>query len=319
MSSKDTQSLLLTASAPPFWHCGHTVRTTNVEMLLALAPAAIMAIWHWGMPAARVMALAMVAGIAVEALCQKIMQREVTVDDFSAASTCLMFSFLLPASAPWWLVVLGATLAMSLGKAVFGGLGANPVNSALVGWACVYTSWPVLLEPNTMQLDTFFQDPLILSKYFGPDAVAGMNPATLLAGEQIGGLGSSQGWALLLGGLFLLARRNVRWEIPVAFFLGVILCGSLFLGMDSTRYASPLFHLCTGATLLCGFFLAPEWASSPSRRLPMLLYGLFAGMLVVVIRSCGIYADGAPFAVLLANLLAPLLDGIAPKPFGARR
>ena len=151
MSQTNQQPVLLAVSAPPFWHCGRTVKKASYAMLLALAPAAFMAVWHWGIPAARVMALAMVTGIATEALCQKIMGQDISVDDFSGAVSCLLFAFLLPANAPWWLVMLGAALAIGLGKMAFGGLGANAVNTALVGWAMLYVSWPCLLYTSSFR------------------------------------------------------------------------------------------------------------------------------------------------------------------------
>ena len=188
MSQTNQQPVLLAVSAPPFWHCGRTVKKASYAMLLALAPAAFMAVWHWGIPAARVMALAMVTGIATEALCQKIMGQDISVDDFSGAVSCLLFAFLLPANAPWWLVMLGAALAIGLGKMAFGGLGANAVNTALVGWAMLYVSWPALMDPNSMQLDTSFIDPLVRLKYFGAGAVSHIDLTDLLLGNQIGGV-----------------------------------------------------------------------------------------------------------------------------------
>ena len=309
---------LVAVSAPPFWHCGRTVKKASYAMLLALAPAAFMAVWHWGIPAARVMALAMVTGIATEALCQKIMGQDISVDDFSGAVSCLLFAFLLPANAPWWLVMLGAALAIGLGKMAFGGLGANAVNTALVGWAMLYVSWPALMDPNSMQLDTSFIDPLVRLKYFGAGAVSHIGLTDLLLGNQIGGLGASQAGALFIGGSYLAARGTIRWEIALSFFVGVFLTAALYNVIDAERFATPFFHLCTGSTFLGGFFLATEWASSPGRQIPMMLYGLIGGAMVIIIRVYGIYPDGVPFAILLINLLAPLLDSIHPKPFGAR-
>ncbi len=131
----------------------------------------------------------MLTGIVTEAVCQKLMGREISVDDLSGAVSCLLFAFLLPASAPWWLVMLGAALSISLGKMAFGGLGANPVNTALVGWAMLYVSWPALMDPNTMQLDTALIDPLVRLKYFGAEAVNHIDLTDLLLGNQIGGAG----------------------------------------------------------------------------------------------------------------------------------
>src|SRR5574344_166485 len=133
MTQAREQTVLMAVSAPPFWHCGRTIKKRSMHTLLALTPAALLSVWHWGMPAARVMALAMVTGIAVEALCQKMMGRDVAVDDFTAAVSSLLLAFMLPAAAPWWLVMVGAALAILFGKMAFGGYGANPVNTAVVG------------------------------------------------------------------------------------------------------------------------------------------------------------------------------------------
>lgn len=315
---KAPQQLLLAVSAPPFWHCGRTVRSNRYNMLLALVPVVAMAIWHWGLPAARVMALAMLTGVVVEALCQRAMGRECSVDDFSGATACLLFALLLPAAAPWWLVMIGAAVTISLGKMAFGGLGANPVNSSLVGWAMLYVSWPVLMDPNAAQLGTILVDPLVRLKYFGAEAVAGIDYLDLILGKQLGALGAAQIGGLFLGGSFLAARGIIRWEIALSFFAGVLLTGGVYNAIDPTRYASPFFHLCVGSTLLAGFFLATEPASSPDRPIPMFLYGLIGGAMVIIIRVYGIHIDGAPFAVLLINLLTPLLEMIRPKPFGVR-
>ena len=243
---------------------------------------------------------------------------DISVDDFSGAVSCLLFAFLLPANAPWWLVMLGAALAIGLGKMAFGGLGANAVNTALVGWAMLYVSWPALMDPNSMQLDTSFIDPLVRLKYFGAGAVSHIDLTDLLLGNQIGGLGASQAGALFIGGSYLAARGTIRWEIALSFFVGVFLTAALYNVIDAERFATPFFHLCTGSTFLGGFFLATEWARSPGRQIPMMLYGLIGGAMVIIIRVYGIYPDGVPFAILLINLLAPLLDSIHPKPFGAR-
>lgn len=315
---KAPQPLLLAVSAPPFWHCGRTVRSNRYNMLLALVPVAAMAIWHWGLPAARVMALAMCTGILVEALCQRAMGREYSIDDFSGATSCLLFSLLLPAAAPWWLVMIGAAVTISLGKMAFGGLGANPVNSSLVGWAMLYVSWPVLMDPNAAQLATSLTDPLVRLKYFGAEAVAGIDYLDLILGKQLGALGAAQIGGLFLGGSYLAARGIIRWEIALSFFAGVLLTGGVFNALDPARYASPFFHLCVGSTMLAGFFLATEPASSPDRPVPMFLYGLIGGAMVIIIRVFGVHVDGAPFAVLLINLLTPMLEMIRPKPFGVR-
>ncbi len=318
MANTKSASTLLAVSAPPFWHCGRTIRSINYNTLLALAPAAIMGIWHWGLPAARVMALAVLTGIVVEALCQKIMAREIAVDNFAAVVTSLLFAFLLPASAPAWIVIVGVSLCITLGKMAFGGLGANPVNSALVGWALLYVSWPVYMDPNAMQLNTLFVDPLVQLKYFGVQVASETPWLDLALGKQIGGLGAAQGLALLLGGSYLCIRGIIRWEIATSFFVGVGITAAIFHSIAPEMYVSPVFHLLTGSTLLGGFFLATEMASSPDRPIPMMIYGALGGILVIIIRVYGEHTDGVAFAILLINLLTPLLESIRPKPFGGK-
>ena len=311
-------AVLLAMSAPPYWHCGRTVQRQSLWMAAALAPAVLCALWNWGLPALRVMALCVAACVAAEALCQKVMGREISVDDGTAAVSGLLLAFMLPAAAPWWLVCLGAVISICLGKMAFGGLGANPVNTSLVGWAVLFVSFPLLMDANAMQLDTAFVDPLLRLKYFGAAAAEEIPFADLLLGHQINGLGAGQAGALLLGGSFLAARGFVRWHIALGFFLGVAGLATAFALADPAANASPFFHLATGSVLLGGFFLITDPANAPSRPLPMFLYGLVGGALVMLIRKYGVYADGTPFAILLANLLAPQLDLLRPKPFGGR-
>lgn len=318
MMSAAATSVLLAMSAPPYWHCGRTIRQVSLYMLAGLMPAAVMAVCNWGLPAARVMALCVVTAVLVEALCQKVMGRELSVDDFTAVNAGLLLSFLLPAAAPWWLVMLGACIAVTLGKMAFGGLGTNPVNTPLVGWAVLFVSFPLLMDPNAMQLATDYADPLIRLRYFGVAAAEAIPFTDLLLGRQIGGLGAGQAGALFLGGSLLAAFGIIRWQIALGFFLGVAGPAALCHMLDPALNVSPFFHLCTGSVLLGGFFLATEPANAPSRPLPMFIYGLLGGALTIAIRKYGVYVDGTPFAVLLVNLLTPLLDLIRPKPFGAR-
>lgn len=312
------EQILLAVSAPPFWHCGRTVVKSMCWKLLALTPAAIMAIVNWGAPALRVMALSMATAVVAEVLASKAMRRPIYVDDLHAVVTGLLFAFLLPASAPWWLVMFGAALCILLGKMAFGGMGASPLNVPIIGWAALYLSWPLLMDPNTAELSTMFVDPLVRLKYFGVQAAQDIPLPDLLLGRQIGALGASQVGALALGGVLLCAKGTARWEISASFLLGVVVTAALFHTYSPDLYASPLFHVCTGSVVFGAFFLATAPSSSPNRPIPMVLYGLTGGVLVLFIRNFGIYADGVPFAILLINLLMPQLELIRPKPFGVR-
>ncbi|MEF2232265.1 MAG: RnfABCDGE type electron transport complex subunit D [Pseudodesulfovibrio sp.] len=307
---------LLVVCMPPHVHCGRTIKGYMGETLIALLPAAIMALIAFGLGAARVMALSCAVAVTAECLCNRITGREQSVDDLSAIHTGMLFAFLLPASAPWWLVSVGATASIVLGKMIYGGLGANPLASPLVGWALCRISWPRFMDTNATMLGLELPAPLQQLKFFGLESVQSIDAASLLAGRQLGGLGEIQVAALLAGGLFLLARRHIRWEIPVGFLAGVAATAWIYQLIDPATYAPPLFHLLAGGTVFGAFFLATEPASTPVGLIPSLLFGLMAGTMVVIIRVYGVYPDGVPFAVLLANLFTPLLDRIRPRPFG---
>ena len=318
MSVSLNPGVSLAVSTPAYWHCGRTTASTMLTLLMGLAPAVILAALHWGGDAIRVMALSVSACVIFEAVCQRFMDRPITVDDFSAVVEGLLLALLLPASAPWWLVIVGAGLTILLAKQTFGGLGATPLCAPLVGWAALTISWPVYMDPNAMTLTAMYVDPLVRLKYFGAADVAGISYINMLIGAQIGALGASQAGAVLLGGVFILIRRVRRWETPVAFLAGVLVTAAIFYAVNPQQYADPLFHVLAGSTLLCAFFLASDPSCSPERRTAMFIYGAVAGCLVVLIRVFGVYIDGAPFAVLLANLVTPQVVGIQPKPFGVR-
>ncbi|GAB1410448.1 RnfABCDGE type electron transport complex subunit D [Desulfovibrionales bacterium] len=289
-----------------------------LHSLLALLPATAMAVYRYGYDALTVIAWAGLAAVITEFLMQKWMHQESTADDFTALFDGVVFAFLLPSTAPFWLVITGSALTIILGRMVFGGFGGSPVCAPAVGWAIMTVSWPEFMDLNAMLLNWDLIEPLSELKHFGVDAIAGVTPVSLLLGNNLGMLGASQVGLILLGGLYLLATRQVRWFIPVTFLLGVFLTALLYNILDPNTYASPVFHLLSGGTMMAAFFLMPYPSASPVWKLPMLLYGLFGGALLVIIRTYGVYPDGACFAVLLINLCTPLIDLIQPKPFGGR-
>lgn len=317
MTTEAAKNPVLSVSSPPHWHCGRTVQGLMLDFIIALLPALAMAVLHYGLDALRVVALSCVTAVVVEALCFKVMHRDIKVDDYSALLVGLLFAFLLPASAPWWLVIVGAAISVALAKMAFGGLGAYPLCAPLVGWAALRISWPDAMNINVSMLASPLENPLTQLKYMGLSGVD-VNLTQMLLGQQLSGLGSAQALGLLAGGVFLLLRRSIRWHIPAGFLGGVVITAAIFWAIDSTVYANPLFHVLAGSTLLGAFFLATDPSSSPVGTVPMLIFGLLAGAMVIIIRVYGIYPDGVVFAVLLANLFSPLLDLIKPKPFGAR-
>ncbi|WP_018123279.1 RnfABCDGE type electron transport complex subunit D [Desulfovibrio oxyclinae] len=310
---------LLTVAEPPHVHNGRTFKGMTLETFVALLPAAVMATWHFGMPAVRVMALACAVSVITEAICWRVVKRESQVDDYTAALSGLFFAFLLPASAPWWLVAMGAVVTITIGKMIFGGNGGNPLGAALVGWASCRISWGGYMDAYTTMLDTPLRAPLHELKFFGLEAVSDIPLKSMMLGDQLGGLGAAQTGAVLIGGLYLIFRRIARPEIPFGYLLGVAGAALIFQWAYPGEQASPLFHILGGGTMFGAFFLATDPAPSPVTPVPMLLFGLLGGILTMLIRVYGVYPDAVPFALILAQLATPLLDRIAPKPFGARR
>jgi electron transport complex protein RnfD len=158
--------------------------------------------------------------------------------------------------------------------------------------------------------------PLGQLKAFGPSAVDHYSVADLLMGRQLGGLGSTFGLGLIAGGAYLIWKRYIRWEIALTFLAGVFTTALIFNIADPARFGSPIFHLLTGYTLIGAFFLMPDDSSSPVNPIPMMIYGAGGGVMTVLIRNIGIYPDGVLLAVLLMNILNPLLDKIRPKALG---
>ncbi|SKA68449.1 RnfABCDGE type electron transport complex subunit D [Desulfobaculum bizertense] len=308
---------LLTVSTGPHWRVGDGIRRLSLYGLLALLPAIVMAVSTYGMGAIRVFALSGSVCVLVEALCQKMMGRDIDVDNFNAFYMGVLFAFLLPAQTPWWTVVLGAALTASLGRMVFGGGGSSPLCAPLVAWAVCRISWPASLDIDLTMASNALNEPLAQLKFFGPEALMSQYSYTdLFLGHTLGSIGASQVAALLLGGIFLIGTRKIRWYIPVAFLVGVFATAELYHMLNPELYVLGLYHVLGGSVIFGAFFLATDTSSSPTGRTPQLLFGLIGGILVMIIRVYGMYPDGVTFAILLANLLSPLLDRIRPRPFG---
>jgi len=195
-------------------------------------------------------------------------------------------------------------------------LGGSPLCAPLVGWAALQISWPTNMDIELNMLGSVYPDPLAQLNHFGVGAVDTLSYSDLLLGHQAAGLGAGHVLAILLGGAYLLARRNIRWHMPVSFLVGVAATAALFSWAQPGLHPSPLFHLLTGTTMLGAFFLVTDASSSPVGRVPMLVYGFLAGAMVMIIRVWGTHPDGVAYAILLANLLTPMLEKLRPRPFG---
>jgi len=311
---------LLVSSNAPFWNNGDNITARSYNIMLAALPAVLMGIYHYGAPALGVVALSVSCAMIWELLMNLAMRRPVSIGDGNAAVIGLMFAMLLPATTPWWAVMTGTFVAVVIGKQIFGGIGCNPFNPALVAIAILMLSWKGLMNFDealvNYDLGVYMVYPIGAVKHFGASFVRDYGIADLLMGRQSGGIGSTFGLGLIIGGLYLILRGFIRWEIAFSFLAGVFITALAFNASDPEKYAGPLFHLLTGYTLIGAFFLATEDSSSPVNFIPMLLYGAIAGFLTVLIRNIGAFVDGTVFAILMLNVANPLLDKIRPKAMG---
>jgi electron transport complex protein RnfD len=227
---------------------------------------------------------------------------------------------LLPATVPWWVVVLGTAVAVTVGKWIYGGLGCNPLNPALVAIATLIISYKGVMDLDQAYLNYDFSfpaaDPLKAVKALGTDAAARYSLTAFLMGQQVGGVGTVFALGLIIGGLYLILRGFIRWEISLPYIVGVLVTAYVFNLVHPEKYAGPWFHLLAGYTLLGAFFLITEYSSSPVNLIPMLIYGAGAGVMTILIRNIGGFTDGVVFAILLFNITNPLLDKIRPRALG---
>jgi len=307
-------------SHAPFLHNGSSISTRNYNIILAALPAVLFGLFQYGMPAFSVSSLSVSSAIIWELLFNRLTKRKISIGDGSAALIGLLFAMLLPATSPWWLVITGTFVAILVGKQIYGGIGGNPFNPTLVAVAILMLSWKDLFDFNERLINFDFDFtvvyPLAALKQIGVSAVKSFSAGDLLIGKQTGAIGTTFGLGLIAGGLYLMARRIARWEISLSFLAGVAITALIFNLANPTRFAGPVFHLLTGYTLIGAFFLATEDSSSPVNFIAMLLYGAAGGILTVLIRNIGAHIDGVVFAILIVNILNPVLDKIRPKAMG---
>ena len=310
----------LIVSNAPFCHDGSKISTRSNNIMLAALPAVLHGCYLYGLPAVGVVSLSISTAIIWEYLINLLTKRPSTIGDGNAAVIGMMVAMLFPATTPWWAVFTGTFVAIVVGKQIYGGIGGNPFNPALIGIAILMLSWKNIFDIDYALLNYDFNFtaayPLVALKHYGVTSVDSFSLADLLMGNQTGSIGSAFGLALALGGLYLIIRGFIRWEISLSFLAALIITSLIFQLYDTGKYAGPLFHLLTGNTLLGAFFLATEDSSSPVNFIPMIIYGAGTGLMVILIRNIGGHADGVVFAILLMNLTNPLIDRIRPKAMG---
>lgn len=314
----------LVISPSPHVHSGWSVSRLYYETLLALLPVVLGGIYFFGFGVLKPIVFAVIGAVGAEVVWEKAIGRSVTVYDGSAVVTGVLLGLLVSPSVPWWIPLLGAVIGVLVPKHFFGGVGQNAFSTVLVGWAVVFVSYKAIMANYPMPHPAFGMvaggyveyPPLEVLKWDGVDVIKDIPIKDLLLGNVPGTAGTTSVIAVFLGGLYLLLRGIIPWQVPVTYLGGAFLFQLVLWLINPARYASPVFHIFTGWMFLGAFFLATEKGTTPLKPLPMLLYGLGCGILTMVIRNWGIYMDGVPFAVLLMNALAPLLDRIKLKPRG---
>ena len=321
-------------SLSPHAHGKDSVERNMYGVVIALIPALLASFWYFGLGAVVVCATSVLACLFFEwAICKFLLGRErTTIGDGSAIITGILLAFNVPSNLPVWIIIIGAAVAIGVGKMTFGGLGNNPFNPALVGRAFLLVSFPVQMTtwPVSGQLGAYTDattaaTPLAVMKTAittGDASELEKLPDAfhLLIGDNgslgAGALGEICALLLILGGIYMLARKIITWHIPVSIIATVfLLSGTLHLA--DARFADPMTVCLTGGLMLGAIFMATDYVTSPMTAKGQLIYGVAIGVLTVVIRNFGAYPEGMSFAILIMNAFTPLINNYCkPKRFG---
>ncbi|WP_455199685.1 RnfABCDGE type electron transport complex subunit D [Kaarinaea lacus] len=345
----------LTAHAAPHTHGANSVSRIMLVVILALLPATAWGIYQFGWPALNILVLCIASALLAETVCLRIAKKPVTIflKDNSALLTAWLLAMTLPPWTPWWIAVFGGMFAIVVGKQIFGGIGQNVFNPAMLARVALLVSFPVEM--------TFWVEPAPLFSANAPNFIEGLSitflgvpsmdavsSATIIGhvktgftqghsvveslsssefdvvahgvGTIAGSMGETSSLLILLGGLALMALRIITWHIPVAMLGAVALWATIFNLINPGQYPDALFHLFSGGLMLGAFFIATDLVTSPSTRRGQIIFGAGCGTLVFVIRSWGAFPEGVGFAVLLMNAATPLIDHyIRPRIYGRDR
>ncbi|MDP2142734.1 MAG: RnfABCDGE type electron transport complex subunit D [Gallionella sp.] len=332
----------------PHAHAPISIGKVMGTVLLALVPATLFGFWLYGWPAVNLWAVSLIAAIVGEAFVLRLQSRAVkpALMDGSGILTAWLLALSLPPYAPWWIAVLGSLFAVIIGKQIFGGLGQNVFNPAMAARVMLLISFPLEMTTWVAPLQspglldslriTFMSQPIDgmasasllghvkteFTRGIGLDQalVGHYVPLDMLWGSRVGSLGETTAVLLLLGGLFLIAKRIFTWHAPVAMLIGVAVPALVFNMIDGNHYAGPMVHLLSGGLMLAAFFIVTDPVTSPNTALGQFIFGLGCGLLTWIIRTWGGYPEGVAFAVLLMNAATPIIDQyVKPRIYGRDR
>ena len=317
----------LIVSPSPHVQSSQSTASIMRDVVIALMPALVVSVVVFGLNVLFVTALSVAACVLFEYLIQKfVVKGACTICNWSAVVTGVLLAFNLPATIPWWIVVIGAFVAIAVAKMTFGGLGKNPFNPALVGRVFLLIAYPVQMTTfpavENPALDALSGATPLAAVKFGADA--GIVPVeNLLLGMMPGSLGEVAAFALLAGFVYLLVRKVISWHIPVtvlgtmAVFAFVV---ALTRGGDAAlMWQFPLFHILAGGAMLGAIFMATDYATSPMTVKGQVIFAVGIGVITMCIRLWGAYPEGMSFAILIMNACVPLINKyVKPKRFGVK-
>ena len=320
-----------TISGSPHVHSTENTQKIMYRVILALVPALLVALYYFGWYALRLTIVSIAACMLTEWLIQKfLIKGPLTINDGSAALTGLLLAFNVPANLPIWMAIVGSIVAIGVGKMAFGGLGKNPFNPALVGRVFMLVSFPTAMT-------TWPQAAPIFEKGFFADAVTGPTPLGILKeagvgslaetgdmqflamvlGNRGGAFGEVCAIALLLGAIYLLARRVIEFVTPLTILLTVFIFTGICHLVNPANFIAPWYHIVYGGLILGAFFMATDMVTTPMTIRGKILFGVGVGLITVVIRLWGAYPEGVSFAILIMNAFTPLINkAFKPYVFG---
>lgn len=316
-------------SLSPHVHGNDSVQRNMYGVCIALLPALLASFYFFGLGSAIVMATSVASCVFFEwAITRFILgSKRLTILDGSAILTGLLLGFNLPSNMPLWIIVIGALVAIGIGKLTFGGLGANPFNPALVGRVFLLISFPVQMTTWPLTGQTGYVDvetgatPLSLMKWAiksGDASILEQLPSSfdMLMGQTGGCLGEVSAICLLIGCIYMICKKIITWHIPVS-ILGTVFVLSGIFWMSNPAYANPVQVVLSGGLMLGACFMATDYVTSPMTHRGQVIYGICIGLLTVVIRDFGAYPEGMSFAILIMNAFTPLINMyVKPQRFG---
>lgn len=312
---------LFTISSSPHIHTPKSVSSCMWSVILALVPACLCALYFFGLGAFVVLITSVSGCIITEYLIQRFMLKgEPTIYNVSAILTGILLALSLPSNLPFWIVLIGAVVAIGIGKMAFGGLGNNIFNPALVGrvfllisFPSQMTSWPLPLDNRMEYLDASTGATILGQLKMNEIPYDGINITDLIIGNTGGSLGEISALAIIIGFIYMLYKRIITWHIPLSIIFTVFLF-SICIGTN------PWIGILSGGLLLGAVFMATDYVTSPMTHAGMIVYGVMIGVITIIIRTWGAYPEGVSFAILIMNGLTPLINRyIKPVRYGERR